>query len=63
MNKKIEIQVPEGKAAEWKEINGVTTLVLVDEVDNRPATERIKTFEDAMQATGMTIPLDDNPLS
>ena len=63
MNKKIEIQIPEGKVAEWKEINGVTTLVLVDEVDNRPVTERIKTFEDAMRATGMTIPLDDNQLS
>ena len=63
MNKKIEIQVPEGKIAEWKEINGVKTLVLVDEKDNRPVTERIKTFEDAMLATGMTIQLDDNQLS
>lgn len=63
MNKKIEIQIPEGKVAEWKEINGVTTLVLTDEKDNRPVTERIKTFEDAMLATGMTIPLDDNQLS
>ena len=63
MDKKIEIQVPEGKVAEWKEINGVTTLVLVDEVDNRPVTERIKTFEDAVMATGMTLPFDDNQLS
>ena len=63
MKKKIEIQVPEGKVAEWKEINGVTTLVLVDEVDNRPVTERIKTFEDAVKATGMTFPFDDNQLS
>lgn len=63
MNKKIEIEIPEGKVAEWKVINGVTTLVLVDEADNRPVTERIKTFEDAMLATGMTIPLDDNQLS
>ena len=47
MNKKIEIEIPEGKVAEWKEINGVTTLVMVDEVDNRPVTERIKTFDDA----------------
>lgn len=61
MNKKIEIQVPEGKVAEWKVVNGVTTLVLVDEVDNRPVTERIKTFEDAVKATGMTLPFDDNP--
>lgn len=52
MNKKIEIQVPEGKVAEWKEINGVTTLVLTDEKDNRPVTERIKTFEDACYELG-----------
>ena len=63
MNKTIEIEVPEGKVAEWKVINGVTTLVLVDEVDNRPVTERIKTFEDAVLATGMTLPFDDNQLS
>ena len=47
MSKKIEIEIPEGKVAEWKVINGVTTLVLTDEKDNRPVTERIKTFEDA----------------
>ena len=63
MNKTIEIQIPEGKVAEWKEINGVTTLVLVDEVDKRPVTERIKTFDDAVEATGMTLPFDDNQLS
>lgn len=63
MNKKIEIEVPEGKVAEWQEINGVTTLVLTDEVDNRPVTERIKTFEDAVKATGMTLPFDNNQLS
>ena len=57
MNKKIEIEIPEGKVAEWKEINGVTTLVLVDEVDNRPVTERIKTFEDARDELG-----DEHPL-
>ena len=63
MNKKIEIEIPEGKVAEWQEINGVTTLVLVDEVYNRPVTERIKTFEDAVMATGMKLPFDDNQLS
>ena len=47
MSKKIEIEIPEGKVAEWKEINGLATLVLTDEKDNRPVTERIKTFEDA----------------
>ena len=57
MNKTIEIQIPEGKVAEWKEINGVTTLVLVDEVDKRPVTERIKTFEDARDELGVEHPL------
>ena len=52
MSKKIEIEIPEGKRAEWKEINGVTTLVLVDEKDNRPVTERIKTVEDACNELG-----------
>lgn len=63
MNKKIEIEIPEGKVAEWREIDGKTILVAVDEVDNRSVTERIKTFEDAMLATGMTLPFDDNQLS
>ena len=52
MNKKIEIEIPEGKVAEWKTINGVTTLVLTEEKDNRPVTERIKTFEDACNELG-----------
>lgn len=43
--KKIEIEIPEGKKAEW--INGVLTLVDESQEDNRPVTERIKTFEDA----------------
>lgn len=63
MNKTIQIQVPEGKVAEWKKINGVTTLVLTEEKYNRPVTERIKTFDDAVRATGMTLPFDDNQLS
>ena len=53
MDKTINIQVPEGK----------TNLVAVDKVDNRPVTERIKTFEDAVRATGMKLPLDNNQLS
>ena len=52
MSKKIEIEIPEGKVAEWKAINGVTTLVLTDEKDSRPVTERIKTFEDACDELG-----------
>lgn len=54
--KEITIPVPDGKRAEW--INGLLTLV--DEpkkVDNRPVTERIKTFTDACNALG-----DEHPL-
>lgn len=52
----IKVSVPDGKKAEWKELNGVTVLTLVDADNNqqseyvpdpRPVTERIKTFEDA----------------
>ena len=57
MSKKIEIEIPEGKVAEWQEIDGKTVLVAVDEVDNRPITERIKTFEDARDELG-----DEHPL-
>lgn len=52
MNKTIQIQVPEGKRAEWQEIDGKTILVAVDEVDNRKVTERIKTFKDACNELG-----------
>ena len=45
--KEIKVSVPDGKKAEWQDINGVQTLVLVDEKDERPVMERIKTFEDA----------------
>ena len=51
--KKIEIEIPEGKKAEW--INGVLTLV--DESNNHPITERIKTFEDARRELGSAHPL------
>lgn len=40
--KKIEIEIPEGKKAEW--VNGVLTLV--DDIP-QDVTERIKTFHDA----------------
>ena len=53
--KEITISVPDGKRAEW--INGVLTLVDESKVDNRPVTERIKTFEDACNALG-----DEHPL-
>lgn len=50
--KKIEIEIPDGKKAEW--IDGVLTLV-----DEKPQdiTERIKTFEDAVKALGDKHPL------
>ena len=45
--KKIEIEVPEGKRAEW--VNGVLTLI-----DEKPKdiTERVKTFQDALDELG-----------
>ena len=55
MSKEITIPVPDGKRAEW--INGVLTLVDEQKVDNRPVTERIKTFADACNALG-----DEHPL-
>lgn len=55
MSKEITIPVPDGKRAEW--INGVLTLVDEPKVDNRPVTERLKTFEDAREALG-----DEHPL-
>lgn len=55
MSKEITIPVPDGKRAEW--INGVLTLVDEPKVDNRPVTERIKTFEDACNALG-----DEHPI-
>lgn len=55
MKHTFEIEVPEGKRAEW--INGVLTLVDEQKVDNRPVTERIKTFTDACNALG-----DEHPL-
>lgn len=50
--KTISIEIPDGKKAEWK--NGVLTLV--DEKDNRPVTERIKTLSDAANALGALHP-------
>ena len=51
--KQIQLSVPDGKRVEWQEVDGKTIAVLVDEEvkDDRPVTERIKTFEDACVAT------------
>lgn len=51
----IELQVPYGKNAEW--VNGVLTLVDEEVKDNRPVTERIKTFDDACRELGECHPL------
>lgn len=53
---KIEIEVPEGKIAVWKKIEKVGEVLILEDgtntckpaKDNRPVTERIKTFEDAL---------------
>lgn len=51
-SKKIEIEVPNGKKAEW--VNGVLTLIDEKPIDVR---ERIKTFEDAYNELGIKHPL------
>lgn len=48
---KLCVEIPDGKKAEW--VNGVLTLV----DDKKDITERIKTFEDAMNELG-----EENPL-
>lgn len=55
--KTIQIEVTADKKAEWQEVDGKTVLVMVDEKDNRPVTERIKTFEDACNELG-----EDHPM-
>lgn len=57
MNKLLTIAVPDGKRAEW--INDVLTLVDEENVDKRPITERVKTFEDACNELGDEHPLVD----
>lgn len=46
----IKLQIPDGKRAEW--VDGVLTLVDEQTKDNRPVTERVKTFEDACRELG-----------
>ena len=60
-NQKVTVEVPAGYRAEW--VNGVLTLVgnLTDKVSrvldkSLPITERVKTFEDAEEITGITLP-------
>ena len=51
----ISLEVPAGKEPKW--VNGILTLVDVEEKDNRPVIERIKTFQDALDALGESHPL------
>lgn len=51
----ITLEVPAGKEPKW--VNGILTLVDVEEKDNRPVIERIKTFEDAKDELGENHPL------
>lgn len=51
----ITLEVPAGKEPKW--VNGVLTLVDIEEKDNRPVIERIKTFQDALDALGENHPL------
>ena len=60
-NQKVTVEVPAGYRAEW--VNGVLTLVgnLTEKVSrvldkSLPITERVKTFEDAEEITGITLP-------
>lgn len=55
--KTIELQIPDGKRAEW--IDGVLTLV-----DDKPkdVTDRVTTYEDACLELGIE-PVDDDELS
>ena len=55
--KTIQIEVPADKKAERQKVGGKTVLVMVDEKDNRPVTERIKTFKDACNELG-----EDHPM-
>ena len=54
--KSITIDIPKGKTIAWKEVDGQKVLVLEDEEDNRPVTERIKTFDDALEELGESHP-------
>lgn len=48
--KEITIQIPDGKFAEYKEVDGKTVIELVDKP---PVTDRVKTFADALREVGI----------
>lgn len=51
--KTVVLEIPADKKVEWQEVDGKMVAVLVDDKDERPVTERIKTFEDACNEVGI----------
>lgn len=51
--KTVVLEIPADKKVEWQEFDGKMVAVLVDDKDERPVTERIKTFEDACKEVGI----------
>lgn len=51
--KTVVLEIPADKKVEWQEVDGKMVLVLVDDKDELPVTERIKTFEDACKEVGI----------
>lgn len=51
--KTVVLEIPADKKVEWQEVDGKMVSVLVDDKDECPVTERIKTFEDACKEVGI----------
>lgn len=51
--KTVVLEIPADKKVEWQEVDGKMVSVLVDDKDELPVTERIKTFEDACKEVGI----------
>lgn len=51
--KTVVLEIPADKKVELQEVDGKMVSVLVDDKDERPVTERIKTFEDACKEVGI----------
>lgn len=51
--KPVVLEIPTDKKVEWQEIDGKMVAVLVDYKDERPVTERVKTFDDACKEVGI----------
>lgn len=51
--KTVVLEIPADKKVEWQEFDGKMVAVLVDDKDERPVTERVKTFDDACKEVGI----------